>query len=55
MTATNDSDDDDVMNDNHVINQCPESTNTTNHGDGHKSNPPPAVFTPSKEIINEGL
>ena len=52
-TTTNNNND--VMNEDHVINQCPESTNTSNHGDGHRSNPPPAVFTPAKEIINEGL
>ena len=45
--------DDVMMNDDHVI-KCPDCTNTTNLGDSHTSNPPPAVFTPAKEIINEG-
>ena len=45
--------DDVMMNDDRVI-KCPEGTNTGNHGDSHTSNPPPAVFTPAKEIINEG-
>ena len=58
-TTTN-TNDDVMMNEDHVINQCPEATNTSNHGDGHTGNPPPAVFTPAvftpaKEIINEGL
>ena len=45
--------DDVMMNDDHVI-KCPEGTNTGNHGDSRTSNPPPVVFTPAKEIINEG-
>ena len=45
--------DDVMMNDDHVI-KCPEGTNTGNHGNSRTSNPPPVVFTPAKEIINEG-
>ena len=45
--------DDVMMNDDHVI-KYPKGTNTGNHGDSCTSNPPPAVFTPAKEIINEG-
>ena len=45
--------DDVMMNNDHVI-KCPEGTNTGNHGDSQTSNPPPVVFTPAKEIINEG-
>ena len=44
-----------MIDDDHVINQCPEDTNTGNHGDSHTGNPPSAMFTPAKEIINEGL
>ena len=54
VTATNNNDED-VMNEDHVINECPENTNTSNHGDGHRSKTPPSVFTPAKEFINEGL
>ena len=45
--------DDVMMNDDHVI-KCPKGINTGNHGDSRTSNPPPVVFTPAKEIINEG-
>ena len=55
VVTTTDTNDDVVMNEDHVINQCPEATNTSNRGDGHTGNPPPALFTPAKEIINEGL
>ena len=46
--------DDVMMNDDHVI-KCSEGTNTGNHGNSRTSNPPPAVFTLAKEIINEGM
>lgn len=42
-----------VVVDDHVMGQCPEGTNTGNHGDSHTSDAlPPAVFTPAKEIIS---
>ena len=41
--------------DDHVIYQCPESANAVSHSDNLTINTPAAVFTPAKEIINEGL
>ena len=57
MTASSDDvlmDDNCVVED-HVISQCPQGSSNGNHGDSSTSNVPLLVFTPAKEIINEGL
>ena len=47
--------DDHCVIDDHVMGQCPEGVNTGSHSDNLAINTPAAVFTPAKEIINEGL
>ena len=45
----------DVMMDDVNEEQCFERSNNGNHGDSSINNVPPVIYTPAKEIINEGL